>query len=102
MSKFGLNLLANGLLTNTRLTDFFFTHNNLSEHQDTGIQFLKTFENKKDLKSLAFNSCSLNNDLLEELKNSIIDHTKLKELYLFANKIDHEGAVHISAIIRNK
>lgn len=31
-----------------------------------------------------------------------MDHTKLKELYLFANKIDMEGAQHISAIIRNK
>ena len=44
----------------------------------------------------------MTNDLLAELKNSIQDNTKLKELYLFAIKIDKEGAAHISAIIRNK
>ena len=67
MSKYGLNLLANGLSANSRLTDFFFTHNDLSEFPDTGKQLLKTFENKKELRSLAFNSCCMTNDLLAEL-----------------------------------
>jgi hypothetical protein len=44
----------------------------------------------------------MNNTLLLELQNAIQDHTKLQELYLFANKINSEGAVHISAIIKNK
>ena len=67
MSKYALGLLASGLATNTRLTDFFFTHNDLEEHEDVSKQFLKSFENKKDLKSLALNCCNMNNDLLLEL-----------------------------------
>lgn len=63
---------------------------------------MKSFSNKAALKSLAINSCNLNGALLTELKNSIQDHTKLKELYLFANKISKESAVDISAILRNK
>jgi hypothetical protein len=60
---------------------------------------LKSFENKKELRSLALNSCNMNNTLLLELENSIKDNTKLQEFYLFANKINSEGAQHISAII---
>lgn len=60
MSKNALQMFTAGLATNTRLTDFFFTHNNLEEHEEVGIAFLKTFENKRDLKSLALNSCNLN------------------------------------------
>lgn len=92
MSKYALGLLATGLATNTRLTDFFFTHNNLEEFEDVGRTFLKSFENKRELKSLAFNSCNMNNVLLEELKLAVQDHAKLQELYLFANKINAEGA----------
>ena len=66
------------------------------------MAFVKSFSNKKNLKSLALNSVNLNNELLEELSNSIKDHTNLKELYLFANKIDKDGAPFISAIIKNK
>jgi hypothetical protein len=51
---------------------------------------------------LAINSCNLNGSYLEDLKNAIQDHVALKELYLFANKIESEGASHISAIIKNK
>jgi hypothetical protein len=102
MSKYALGLLASGLATNTRLTDFFFTHNNLEEFEDVSKQFLKSFENKRDLKSLALNSCHMTNDLLLELQTAIQDHTKLQEFYLFANKINGDGAVHISAIIKNK
>lgn len=52
--------------------------------------------------TLALNSCNLNGELLEELKNSIENHCQLRELYLFANKIDQSGAPHIAAIIKNK
>ena len=54
------------------------------------------------MKSLALNSCNLNGELLAELKTSISGHTALRELYLFANKIETEGSVYISAIIKNK
>jgi hypothetical protein len=91
-----------GLATNTRLTDFFFTHNNLEEHEEAGTAFLKTLENKRELKSLALNSCNLNVSLLETLQYAIQDNTQLRELYLFANKITSEGSSYISSIIRNK
>ena len=113
MSESALRLLGQGLKTNTKLTDFFFTDNNLKylpegakegtePSIDAGLEFLKSFENKKDLVSLAFNSCSLNGELLEQLKSSIMDHQKLKELYLFANKIESDGAGCIAAMIKNK
>lgn len=64
--------------------------------------FIQSLSNKRDLKSLALNSCNLNGNLLEELKKSLAHNTVLKELYLFANKIDPDGASCISAIIQNK
>lgn len=92
MSKRALEMFASGLASNTRLTDFFFTHNNLEEYEDAGKVFLQSFENKRDLRSLALNSCHMNNTLLAELQASIQDNSKLQELYLFANKINSEGA----------
>jgi hypothetical protein len=44
----------------------------------------------------------LNGDLLAELRRSIENHCQLRELYLFANKIDQSGAPHIAAMIKNK
>ena len=44
----------------------------------------------------------MNGKLLEELEKSISPHVNLRELYLFANKIDPDGAKHISAILKNK
>ena len=81
------------------LTDFFFTHNDLSETPEESMVFIKCLENKTSLTTLALNSCNLNGELLEELKNSIENHCALRELYLFANKIDQSGAPHIAAII---
>ena len=40
--------------------------------------------------------------MLEVLQNAIENHLDLKELYLFANKIDESGAEYISKIIKNK
>lgn len=103
MSDKALAMLSEGLKSNTVLTDLFFTHNDLaSEGGDGGSIFIQALANKKDLKSLALNSCNLNGILLEELEKSISAHTNLKELYLFANKIDQDGAKHISAILKNK
>lgn len=67
MSERAMFLFAEGLKTNNQLTDFFFTHNDLREHEAAGLEFIKTMGNKKDLKSVAFNSCNLNGNLLEEL-----------------------------------
>lgn len=61
MSDTSLNMLAEGLKNNTKLTDLFFTHNDLvSEGGNGGIMFIKALSNKKELKSLAINSCNLN------------------------------------------
>jgi Ran GTPase-activating protein (RanGAP) involved in mRNA processing and transport len=103
MSDKSLIMLSEGLKNNTKLTDLFFTHNDLvSEGGDGGLHFIKSLANKRELKSLAINSCNLNGNLLEELQKSIESHQNLRELYLFANKIDQEGARCISKIIKNK
>ena len=103
MSDKALTMLSEGLKANMVLTDLFFTHNDLvSEGGEGGMVFIQALANKKELKSLALNSCNLNGALLEELEKSISPHTNLKELYLFANKIDQEGAKNISAILKNK
>ena len=102
MSKDAYLQLSEGLNSNTCLTDLFFTHNDLQAAGEGGIAFIKTLANKKDLKSLAINSCNLNGSYLEELKNAIQDQVSLKELYLFANKIESEGAKFISLMIQNK
>ena len=52
-------LLAEGLACNSRLTDFFFTHNDLTLNAEASKELLKSFANKKELKSLAINSCNL-------------------------------------------
>jgi len=64
MSKDAMLLFSEGLSANTRLTDLFFTHNDLQECGEGGIAFLKALSNKKDLRSLALNSCNLNGDYL--------------------------------------
>ena len=102
MSKDAFLQLSEGLNSNTSLTDFFFTHNDLQAAGEGGVALIQSLANKKDLNSLALNSCNLDVDLLEELKNAIEGHTSLKELYLFANKIEQEGAPFISAMIQNK
>jgi hypothetical protein len=61
MSDKALIMLSEGLKGNTVLTDLFFTHNDLvSEGGDGGMIFIQSLANKKDLKSLALNSCNLN------------------------------------------
>lgn len=67
MSAKALGMLAQGLAANSKLTDFFFTHNNLMEHAEEAKVFLGSFENKRELRSLALNSCNLSNELLETL-----------------------------------
>ena len=74
MSGAAIKLLSAGLMQNTALTDFFFTHNNLQENPEESAAFLKTLENKPNLTTLALNSCNLNGDLLIELKNAIENH----------------------------
>lgn len=102
MSPAAFAQFGEGLEANTLLTDLFFTHNNLWEGGEGGVIFLKSLANKKELKSLAINSCNLNGDLLDVVKDAIQENITLKELYLFANKIDATGAEAISAMIKNK
>lgn len=102
MSINAFKMLSEGLALNTRLTDFFFTHNNLADAAEGGVALIQALKNKTDLKSLALNSCNLTSELLAELDDSIKNHISLKELYLFANRIDSSGAAHISSMIKNK
>jgi hypothetical protein len=47
MSDKSLIMLSEGLKNNTRLTDLFFTHNDLiSEGGEGGIHFIKSLANK--------------------------------------------------------
>lgn len=102
MSPQAMKLLSEGLAHNTRLTDLFFSANNLQEGGEGGLALIRSLSNKKDLKSLALNSCNINGAYLEELKMAIQGHQELKELYLFANRIKEDEAKHVSAIIKNK
>ena len=96
MSARAMQLFSIGLAANTKLTDFFFTHNDLQEGGDGGSEILRALSNKKDLKSLALNSCNLNGELLTELKKSIENQVELKEFYLFANKLGEEESKEIA------
>ena len=102
MSPHALGLMAEGLASNTRLTDLFFTHNDLKAGEEAGLAFIRALSNKKDLRSLALNSCNLNGEYLTELRNAIEAQTELRELYLFANKISPQGANDISGILKKK
>lgn len=102
MSVQAMQILADGLECNTKLTDFFFTHNDLQAGGNGGLSIIKSLSNKKDLKSLALNSCNVNQEYLDELEKSLIANTELRELYLYANKITPEGARSIGNIIKNK
>lgn len=95
-------MFADGLANNTRLTDLFFTHNDLQEAGNAGLALIKTLANKTNLRSLALNSCNLNGKYLEALDTAISSHLELRELYLFANKIEEDGASYISNIIAAK
>ena len=45
MSGHGIKLLSAGLMENTCLTDFFFTHNDLSESPEESSVFIKCLAN---------------------------------------------------------
>ena len=94
-------MLADALVDNQSLTELFLTHNDLS--QPSGIKFMKALQNKPALKSLALNSCKLNQNLLAELANALQDNSEsLKELYLYSNQIGPLQSDYISKIIANK
>lgn len=50
-------MLGEALMSNEILTDFFITHNDLSV--EGGETLIKSLANKKQLKTLAMNSCKL-------------------------------------------
>ncbi len=85
LSDTSIGLLADGLSHNSTLTELFLTHNDLSH--PSGLLFIKALFNKPALKSLALNSCKLNQSLLRELSEALKDNEGLKELYLYSNQI---------------
>lgn len=46
MSISAFKLLSEGLALNTRLTDFFFTHNNLADAAEGGVALIQALSNK--------------------------------------------------------
>jgi len=64
MSVAAMQTLGDGLKENKVLTDFFFTHNDLQAGGEGGLAILKSLANKKDLRSLALNSCNVNGEYL--------------------------------------
>lgn len=64
MSVAAMQTFGDGLIENKVLTDFFFTHNDLQAGGEGGLSILKSLANKKDLKSLALNSCNVNGEYL--------------------------------------
>jgi len=58
LSEKGVGLFAEAINENQAITDFYITHNNLDG--PNGLKLLKSLSNKKQLKSLALNSCKMN------------------------------------------
>ena len=87
-------MLADGIVNNQTLTELYLTHNDLS--LPNGIKIIKSLEGKKNLKSLALNSCRINKDLLEHLSLSLQSNDALKELYLYSNDIGPNEAHLVS------
>lgn len=83
LTDHSIGLLAEAIKENSSLTELFITHNDLS--LPNGISFIQGLQNKPNLKSLALNSCKLNQNLLRELAESLKDNEQLRELYLYSN-----------------
>ena len=101
LSDNSISMLAEALSEASTLTELFLTHNDLS--QPSGVKIIKALTNKQALKSLALNSCKLNQNLLFELSEALKDNSEnLKELYLYSNSIGPMQSDYIAAIIAKK
>jgi hypothetical protein len=62
LSDVSIGILASGVREISSLTEFYMTHNDLS--QPNGVKLLEALEGKKSLKCLALNSCNIDAKLL--------------------------------------
>ena len=92
--------MAEGLASNTTLTELFMTHNDLSGF--SGEAFIKSLGGKSALKSLALNNCRLTLQVVEALSEVLKGCDALKELYLYSNKLGPFEAACISKAVENK
>lgn len=103
LSPKSLGMLAEGIVVNSAIEELTFTHNSLCiENGKTFIQSLKSLVN---LRKLSLNSCQLQThgpELLQELKESLIDTDELIALNLYSNDINAEGAALLSQLLVNK
>lgn len=92
---------AEAIAVNTGIVELIYTHNNLSLGPN-GAQFVGAIGELKGLKKLSLNSCQLDLELLEVLRDSIKDNETLTDLNLYSNDINSEGAQLIANMLLNK
>jgi len=100
LSDNALGLFAQALTANPGMTEISFTHNDLS--LPNGLEFVKALKHMKGLKKLSLNSCMLDLELLDELKNSLENTDSLTDICLYSNEINSEGAQLIAYMLANK
>ena len=93
-------MMAEGISVNVGIEEIQFTHNDLS--QPNGEKFIGALANIPNLKKLCLNSCNLNEECLEALKNALSDSTELTDISLYSNEINTEGAVIVAQMLVNK
>ena len=100
ISDKGLGMLSGGIQANTGIEELSFTHNIL--RGESGIKFAKCLGYLYNLRKLSLNSCMMDIDVLEEMKDSLLETESLTDLNLYANDIDAEGARILSQCLANK
>lgn len=90
LSNNSLGMLADAIAVNTHIEEISMTHNDLS--LPNGVKIIRALKNMTNLKKLSLNSCTLDQELLQELVNSLSGNESLTDLNLYSNEINSEGA----------
>ena len=83
-------MLADAIAVNVKIEEISMTHNDLS--LPNGVKIIRALKNMTSLKKLSLNSCTLDQELLQELVNSLSANESLTDLNLYSNEINSEGA----------
>jgi Ran GTPase-activating protein (RanGAP) involved in mRNA processing and transport len=94
LSNNALGMLADALAVNVKIEEISMTHNDLS--LPNGVKVIRALKNMTGLKKLSLNSCTLDQELLQELVNSLAANESLTDLNLYSNEINSEGAQMIA------
>ena len=100
MTDRALGMLGEGLAANAGIEEIQFTHNDLS--LPNGSVFIGALKNMVNLKKLSLNSCNLELERLEELREALAANDKLVDLSLYSNEINSEGAKVLAEMLINK